>query len=35
MSANVPAEQGPDPVAEALRLRASDADREKVAGVLA
>lgn len=34
MSANVPAEQGPDPVAEALRLRASDADREKVAGVL-
>lgn len=34
MSANVPAEPGPDPVAEALRLRASDADREKVAGVL-
>lgn len=34
MSAQLPAEQGPDPVAEALRLRASDADREKVAGVL-
>ena len=34
MSPNVPAEQGPDPVAEALRMRASDADREKVASVL-
>ena len=33
MTANLPAEQ-PDPVAEALRLRASDADREKVASVL-
>ena len=30
-----PPEQGPpDPVAEALRMRASDADREKVAGIL-
>jgi hypothetical protein len=34
VSANVPAEQGPDPVAEALRMRASDADREKVASIL-
>jgi hypothetical protein len=34
MSANVPAEQDPDPVAEALRMRASDADREKVASIL-
>lgn len=34
MSADVPAEQAPDPVAEALRMRASDADREKVAAVL-
>ena len=34
MSANLPAEQGPDPVADALRMRASDADREKVASIL-
>lgn len=34
MSANQPAEQGPDPVADALRMRASDADREKVASIL-
>lgn len=30
----MPAERQPDPVAEALRMRASDADREKVAGIL-
>lgn len=30
----LPAEQPPDPVGEALRMRASDADREKVADVL-
>lgn len=34
MSANVPAEPSPDPVADALRMRASDADRERVAGIL-
>jgi hypothetical protein len=34
VSPNLPAEQQPDPVAEALRMRASDADREKVASVL-
>jgi hypothetical protein len=34
MSANVPAEPGPDGVADALRMRASDADREKVASIL-
>jgi hypothetical protein len=34
VSENLPAEQAPDPVAEALRMRASDADREKVAGIL-
>lgn len=34
MSENVPAEQPADPVAEALRMRASDADRERVAGIL-
>jgi hypothetical protein len=34
MSANLPAEQGPDPVADALRMRASDADRERVASLL-
>jgi hypothetical protein len=34
MSADVPAESTPDPVAEALRMRASDADRERVAGIL-
>ena len=33
MSENLPSEQ-PDPLAEALRMRASDADREKVANVL-
>jgi hypothetical protein len=30
----LPAEQPPDPVSEALRMRASDADRERVAGIL-
>ncbi len=34
MTADLPAEPTPDPVAEALRMRASDADREKVAGIL-
>jgi hypothetical protein len=34
VSANLPAEPTPDPVADALRMRASDADREKVAGIL-
>ena len=34
MSANVPAEPSPDPVADALRMRASDADRERVASIL-
>jgi hypothetical protein len=34
VSTNLPAEQGPDPVADALRMRASDADREKVASIL-
>jgi hypothetical protein len=34
MSDNLPAEPAPDPAAEALRMRASDADREKVAGIL-
>lgn len=34
MSANLPAEQPHDPVADALRMRASDADREKVASIL-
>lgn len=34
MSADLPAERQPDPVAEALRMRASDADREKVASIL-
>jgi hypothetical protein len=34
VSADVPAERQPDPVADALRMRASDADREKVAGIL-
>lgn len=34
MSPDVPAESTPDPVADALRLRASDADRERVASVL-
>jgi hypothetical protein len=32
--ADLPAERQPDPVAEALRMRASDADRERVAGIL-
>ena len=31
---DLPAERQPDPVGEALRMRASDADREKVADVL-
>ncbi len=31
---DLPAERPSDPVAEALRMRASDADREKVAGIL-
>jgi hypothetical protein len=34
VSENVPAERQPDPVADALRMRASDADREKVADIL-
>ena len=34
MSSDLPAERQPDPVADALRMRASDADREKVADVL-
>jgi hypothetical protein len=34
MTTNLPAESTPDPVTEALRMRASDADREKVAGIL-
>jgi hypothetical protein len=34
VSENLPAESSPDPVSEALRMRASDADREKVAGIL-
>ena len=34
MSGNLPAEPSPDPVADAMRMRASDADREKVAGIL-
>ena len=31
---DLPAERQPDPLADALRLRASDSDREKVAGIL-
>jgi hypothetical protein len=34
MSDDVPAVPDPDPVAEALRMRASDADRDRVAGIL-
>jgi hypothetical protein len=34
MTADDAAEPSPDPVAEALRMRASDADRERVAGIL-
>jgi hypothetical protein len=34
MSSDLPAERTPDPVADALRMRASDADRERVAGLL-
>lgn len=34
MSSSEPAEQQPDPVDDALRMRASDADRERVAGIL-
>lgn len=34
MSSDAPIESTPDPVADALRMRASDADREKVAGIL-
>jgi hypothetical protein len=34
MSADVPAVPNPDPVSEALRMRASDADRDRVAGIL-
>jgi hypothetical protein len=34
MSSEVPAVPEPDPMAEALRMRASDADRERVAEVL-
>ena len=34
MSSDLPAEPTPDPVADALRMRASDADRERVAGIL-
>jgi hypothetical protein len=34
MTADLPAEPTPDPVADALRMRASDADREQVAAVL-
>ncbi len=34
MTSDTPAESSPDPVADALRMRASDADREKVAGIL-
>jgi len=32
--ADLPAERPTDPVADALRMRASDADRERVAGIL-
>ena len=34
MTADPPASPEPDPLAEAMRMRASDADREKVASVL-
>ncbi len=34
MTENLPAEPSEDPVAQAMRMRASDADREKVAGIL-